>query len=682
MIEKHLPKHLNLRATFSLSIGPMLSSGIFLLPALVFSEVGPAAILVYLIAGILLIPSLLSQAELATAMPRAGGTYYFLDRSLGPLVGTVAGAGTWLALTFKSAFDLIGLGAYLVLFLALPMKPVAVALCVLFAGISISGVKNVARVQILLVSIVLALTSFFIVQGLFHVEAGMYEPFFADFSGSFLGAVGLVYIGFTGLTKVASVAEEIDDLERTIPLAMIYALGITTLLYVLVMYVLVGVLDTTTLSSTLVPIADGARQFLGPTGLVVMSIAAIVAFIASANAGLMAASRYPFAMARDNLAPALFKRLGRFHTPTSAILVTALLMIPFILILSPTSIAKLASTFQLMLFGMLNLAVIVMRESRIESYDPGFHARPYPWIQIIGILTSLILIPALGMLPVIASTVIISLTLLWYILYVKKRVSRSSALLHVFERMGRDASPHLDHELRQILREKGLRKEDMFENSIIRADILHHNPGEAFDGLLVKVSAVLAVRTGIQKMKILDALRASNRLGETPIGHHVALPHARVEGLRTHELAIIHSRDGLQIEGAEELVYALFVLIGPTTDPGQHLRFLAELANRADGIDFTGDWWRTETDEGIREFFLRSGEVVEVELLNADLEGRMIRDLKLHPECLIALIVRSGAMIVPRGETRLMTGDMVTLVGETHAVQETATRFTPSASRH
>ncbi len=682
MVEKRLQKHLNLRATFSLSIGPMLSSGIFLLPALVFSEIGPAAILVYLVAGLLLIPSLLSQAELATAMPRAGGTYYFLDRSLGALVGTVAGAGTWLALTFKSAFDLIGLGAYLVLFLSLPVKPVAVALCVLFAGISISGVKKVAQIQVLLVSIVLAMTTFFIVKGLFQIETAPFAPFFAGTSVSFLGAIGLVYVGFTGLTKVASVAEEIDDLERTIPLAMIFALGITTLLYILVMVVLVGVLDSATLGSTLVPMADAARQFLGPAGMTVMSITAIVAFIASANAGITAASRYPFAMARDNLAPALFKRLGRFHTPTSATVVTALLMIPFILILSPTSIAKLASAFQLMLFGMLNLAVIVMRESRIESYDPGFHARPYPWIQIIGILTSLILIPALGMLPVIASTVIVVLTLLWYILYAKKRTSRSSALLHVFERMGRAASPHLDHELRQILREKGLRKEDMFENSIIRADILHHYPGEAFDGLLAKASVALAGRTGISEMEILDALRDSNRLGETPIGHHIALPHARVEGVTAHELTIIHSKDGLKIEGAEELIYALFVLIGPTKDPGQHLRFLAELANRADGIDFSGDWRNAEDDADIKEFFLRSGEVVEVELLNPELNGQKIRDLELHPDCLIAMIVRGGGMIVPHGQTRLMTGDMVTLVGEARAVQETGLRFTPSTSRH
>ncbi|MFC1530469.1 amino acid permease, partial [Gemmatimonadota bacterium] len=395
--------------------------------------------------------------------------------------------------------------------------------------------------QVVLVSVVLALTGFFVVKGLSWTEAANFTPFFADLGGSFLGAIGLVYVGFTGLTKVASVAEEIDDLERNIPLAMIYALGITTLLYILVMVVLVGVLDADTLGTTLRPIAEAAKVFLGETGLTVMSIAAIVAFIASANAGLTAASRYPFAMARDRLAPDIFRRLGRFHTPTSAIVVTAMLIIPFILILSPTSIAKLAAAFQLMLFGMLNLAVIVMRESRIDSYDPGFNARPYPWVQIIGILTSLILIPALGMLPVIASTVIVGITLLWYILYAKKRVSRSSALLHVFERMGRGASPHLDQELRQILREKGLRKEDMFENSIIRADILHHYPGESFDGLLAKASVALAARSNLSEKAILAALLASNRLGETPIGNHIALPHARVEGLTTHELAIIHS---------------------------------------------------------------------------------------------------------------------------------------------
>jgi basic amino acid/polyamine antiporter, APA family len=69
--------------------------------------------LAYLVAAVFILPAMLSVAELATAMPRAGGAYYFLDRSLGPLVGTVGGLGTWLALVLKSAFALVGMGAYL-----------------------------------------------------------------------------------------------------------------------------------------------------------------------------------------------------------------------------------------------------------------------------------------------------------------------------------------------------------------------------------------------------------------------------------------------------------------------------------------------------------------------------------------------------------------------------------------
>ena len=677
MTERRLKKHLNLPGVFAMSIGPMLASGLFLLPALVFHQVGPAAILAYLLAVLLLIPALLSQAELATAMPRAGGTYYFLDRSLGPMVGTIAGVGTWLALIFKSAFDLIGLGAYLVLFLNLPVKPVAPALCVLFAGLSISGVKNVARFQVVLVSIVLATVVFFTAKGLFAIDAGNYRPFFSEGSGSLLGAIGIVYIGFTGLTKVASMAEEVDDLERTIPLAMIYALGITILIYVLGMVVLIGVLEPFVLASTQTPVAAAAEMFMGRPGLILMSVAAIVAFVASANAGLTSASRYPLAMGRDSLVPAALARIGRFHTPTYAILITVCLMILFILILSLEEIAKLASTFQLMLFGMLNLAVIVMRESQISSYDPGFRSRLYPWVQILGILTPVILIPALGMLSVITAGVIVTISFLWYFFYARQRVTRSSALYHVFERIGRSANTHLDQELRQILREKGLRKADIFDNSIARANVLRHKPDMSFEDVLWQASALLAGRLDIPTGVIFDALSASNQLGETPIDDHVALPHTRIEEAKTRELVIVHSTSGVRIAGSDKKIFALFVLVGPKEDPGQHLRFLAELANRSDDIDYTGEWLQLEDDESIRQQFLRSGKVLEIKLNNSKLVGKEIREIQMHEACLVALITRGEMMVIPHGQTRLEEGDMITLIGDLDAVEEMIEMFHP-----
>ena len=111
-----LRKELRLLNVYAIATGTTLSAGFFLLPGIAFRDAGPAVILSYLIAAIPLIPAMFSMAELATAMPRAGGAYYFLDRSMGPFIGTIGGLGTWLALILKTAFALIGMGAYLSIF--------------------------------------------------------------------------------------------------------------------------------------------------------------------------------------------------------------------------------------------------------------------------------------------------------------------------------------------------------------------------------------------------------------------------------------------------------------------------------------------------------------------------------------------------------------------------------------
>jgi amino acid transporter len=108
-----LKKQLRLFDVYVICTGAMFSSGFFLLPGIAAARAGPSVVLAYLISGLLIVPAMLSQAELATAMPRAGGAYYFLDRTLGPLMGTVGGIGTWFALMLKSAFALIGMGAYI-----------------------------------------------------------------------------------------------------------------------------------------------------------------------------------------------------------------------------------------------------------------------------------------------------------------------------------------------------------------------------------------------------------------------------------------------------------------------------------------------------------------------------------------------------------------------------------------
>lgn len=110
--DKGLVRRLGGLDVFCIAAGAMISSGLFILPGLIYAKVGPAVILVYILAGILILPALFAKAELATAMPKAGGTYFFIERSMGSVAGTIGGFVSWFSLSLKSAFALVGIGAF------------------------------------------------------------------------------------------------------------------------------------------------------------------------------------------------------------------------------------------------------------------------------------------------------------------------------------------------------------------------------------------------------------------------------------------------------------------------------------------------------------------------------------------------------------------------------------------
>ena len=426
-----------------------------------------------------------SKAELSTAMPKAGGTYYFLDRSLGPLVGTVGGLGTYAGLVLKTAFALIGIGAYAAIFIDLPIRPVAVVLTVVFAVINIFGAKQTTGLQRILVSVLLGVLAFFTIQGLLEVvslrEQGLvaeqFEPFMPFGITGLFSTVGLVFVSYSGLTKVASVAEEVQNPERNIPLGMILSLIVTTTIYVVGVFIMVSVLDPNQLREDLTPVATaggGLFRLAAPAhlGVILIVAAAIAAFASTGNAGLLSASRYPLAMARDRLMPDRFAKLGQHQTPAFSIIVTAGLMIAIILLLDEEGIAKLASTFQLFIFMLVNFAVIVMRESHIESYDPGYRSPLYPWMQYFGIITSAMLILYMGAQAIAMTFGLVVLCVAWYFYYARKRVVRDGAIYHWFARLGQRRYDNLDYELWEIMREKGLRQEDSFDELVARATVL------------------------------------------------------------------------------------------------------------------------------------------------------------------------------------------------------------------
>lgn len=694
-----LKKELGLFDVYAISTGAMFSSGFFLLPGLAASMTGPSVYLAYLCAGFLILPAMFSKAELSTALPRSGGTYFFLDRSLGPMVGTIGGLGTYLALALKTAFALIGIGAYLYIFVELPIKPVAICLTVVFVAINIMGAKETAGLQRYLVTILLVVLSFFIIQGCY--EVGTAAPFeegkdpFSDFMPNgiegFVATIGFVFVSYAGLTKVASVAEEVKNPDRNIPLGMMLSLGSTTLVYVVGVYIIIALSDPALLHTDLTPVASAAASFTPwiPTKVIVglICVSALAAFASTGNAGVMAASRYPYAMARDRLLPDRFSKLGKYRTPTAAILLTGAFMIFFILVLDAKGIAKLASSFQLFIFGLVNLAVIVMRESHIKSYDPGYKSPLYPWMQIAGILISLILIISMGWLAILFTVGIILLCLIWYIKYARPRVSRDGAIGHWFRRLGERQYDGLEYEFRGIMKEKGLRQDDPFNEVVARASFIELSEKDTFESLISRASEHLAEKLDVDAKILKGKFMEGTRTGATPVSLGAALPHMHLMGIDHPEMVIARSKKGTNVEVLDVLgdevsqnVHAFFLLISPEDNPAQHLRMLAELANTIDKENFLKQWNDASNPAHLKRGLMNESRYfivkIDQEGGSHDLIGKSIMDINLPEDSLVAMIQRGHQVMIPRKKTVLEEGDRVIIIGEPAVIDILRAKYT------
>jgi amino acid transporter len=428
-VTDRLEPKLGLYGVFAVSVGAMVGSGIFVLPGLAAKIAGPAVVLAYFIAGLIIFPAAFSQSEMATAMPESGGTYLYIDRAMGPLMGTIAGFGVWFSMIFKSAFALVGLGAYLKLFEHLPERPVAMVLAIVIIVINVAGAKETARFQSVLIAIVLSLLIFFVLRGYSHVDPTEFEPFLSNGIKGLLSATGLVFVSFIGVTQVASIAEEVRSPERNVPAGILLSVTLMIVIYPLIAWVMVGTTGVDALSKTVTPMSTSAEQFMGDFGVDVVSVVAIFALVSMANAGVLASSRYPFAMARQSLAPPFLTKINSRSTPAYSILATGAVLLVLIWFVPILELAKLASAFQLIVFSLVNLAVIAFRESHLDWYQPSFKSPLYPWTQIVGIAGCLILLTQMGMVPVLGAILIVAGGMLWYRAFGQSRASRESASL-------------------------------------------------------------------------------------------------------------------------------------------------------------------------------------------------------------------------------------------------------------
>ncbi len=608
-----LKRELGFWHVFAMASGAMISSGLFVLPAVAFPAVGPGLFLCYLLAAVLLLPALLAKAELVTAMPKAGGTYFFIDRGLGPGFGTVGGLAAWASLAFKSAFALLGIGAVAASVWGWDLsgwgvKGVACAFCVLFMLVNLLGVRHAGRIQLGLVAVLMAILVGYGLWGAGHMESARFGPKLLPHGwNSLLAGAGMVFISFGGVTKVATMGEEVRSPKRDLLWAMFAACGVVGLLYVLVVSVTIGLLPASAEQWSPMPLAQAAGLMWGRAGAWVLGAGAMCAFLTTGNAGILAASRTLMAMGQDELVPPTLGRVspGR-GTPGRAIVLTALFMVAVILLLDLELFVKAASAMMIMLFMFVIVALVLMRESHIPTYQPTWRAPLYPWVQVFGLCAYGFLLVELGTLPLAVAGIIVGGAILWYVFYAKVNVLRESALVRLAARVARaDFRDHdLEAELSRVARQYDARLEDRFDRLIQQCEVLDLQGLAGREEAFRVIAQTLARQLSRPADELYELLLEREQLSPTVVRPGLAIPHLIMEGLERFVVVLVRSTEGVVFAEDQPPVHAMFVMAAPPEERNFYLKALMAVAETAQEPEFDPRWQAAGSREALREVVL------------------------------------------------------------------------------
>jgi amino acid transporter/mannitol/fructose-specific phosphotransferase system IIA component (Ntr-type) len=615
-VTDHRP--LGLFGVFSIAAGAMISSGLFVLPGVAFAEAGPSVVLAYVIAGAMVLPSIFAQVELATAMPKSGGSYLFIERSLGSGLGMVAGLLNWLAITLKATFACVGLGGIAVLIHpgspVWLVKGVALAAVVFFAVLNLFSVRGAGRFQNLLVLGLIVILGAYVGFGVGKVEGGNFRPFLVgesmlDGFNSLFAVAGMVFVSFGGMNAAVDVAEEVRQPGRNIPRGMFLSFAVVMILYAVVVLVTVGVLEAGELTGSLTAVSQGARAVMGTAGLIVVTVAGGLAFATTANGGLMAASRSPMAMSRDGLVPEFFSKTNRrFGTPHLAIVVTASLMALLIVGLSVENLIKTASTMLLLMLMLTNVAVLIMRHSGLRNYRPRFRSPLFPWLQWGALVVYGFLIVEMGAVPLVLTGLFALGAMGWYLAYVRPRVDRESGFVYLVSRLASQAirDENLERELHHIALEREGIEPDWFDEKVRTCPVLDIDRALPARELFRTLAEALAPRVGASVERLHMKFIHREHETSTVVYPGVAVPHVIVEGEGVFEVMLVRCRPGATFSELNPPVQAAFVLAGSTDTRNLHLKALMKVAHVVQEEGFVNRWMKAKGEDQIRNVVLLS----------------------------------------------------------------------------
>ena len=443
---QELARDLGFLEAYTIGVGTMIGAGIFVLPGIVAENAGPAGMISFLIGGAVSLLTALSLSELATGMPKAGGSYYYVNTALGSFFGSVVGWSMWGGLMFATAFYMLGFGQYVTYFWGdVPVAGLALVMATLLILVNYRGVKEAGSLQNLIVILLIGFILVFLAFGVFNIDWGVFRPFNPNGWGAVASTAATVYVSFIGFEVIATSAEEIKNPGRNLPLSMIASVLTPAVFYVLVMLVSTGVLPIQKLATSYIPVADVASQYLGTFGALMMVLGAMLATVSSANASILSAARVNFAMGRDNiLTPWLNDVHPDYRTPYRAILVTGAVILGLIAMgVGIETLADVASFAYLVTYALVHASVFVMRRADPEPYDPDFRLSglAYPVVPGLGFLSCVVIVAQMRPIVIAIGGGILLVGIAWYLAYARTRAVKPSLVGEAIAAEGRRVPP-------------------------------------------------------------------------------------------------------------------------------------------------------------------------------------------------------------------------------------------------
>ena len=421
--EIRLKRTLNLIQTVFIGVGTAIGGVIFAIMGRAAQIAGPSIVITFLIGAFFALLMGLSYAELGAFVPgAAGGAIAFVEKAFGKRIPAfIAGWFSWIGSITDCAIGSVVFALSINFFLRW-VEPFTLAIITIlvFALINFRGTRSMSIVQFVLTGVLIFALCFFMAGSSLSFETSRFEPFFPKGISPTLSMVSFIFPTYAGYESITQMSEEVRTAGKTIPRALFITLAVTTFLFTGAAVAMIGGAPPEVYVNSATPLQDAATYFMGPIGGAAVSVGGIVATLTTVNGAMAGGTRIAFALSRNDFLPPIFKKIHpRYRSPFTALALTTLLAVLFVLTKSIDFIVYAISLGYSVTAIMVALALIRLRKTEPHLYRP-FKVPLYPYVPILAIVTLSFMIITMSLESLVLGIAFGGVGLL--LLFVSKRI--------------------------------------------------------------------------------------------------------------------------------------------------------------------------------------------------------------------------------------------------------------------